>query len=71
MVRNEFRKNAVLTDAVQIENAKAGAVRALSNYLLATAGMNDPKVKGAMKDFNDRSVPSTSAQEDSTKPETK
>jgi Complex 1 protein (LYR family) len=61
-VRNEFRRHAQLDDkndkeASQIAHLKANAIRALSNYLLAMNASKDPKLKSAMKDFHDRSVP--------------
>jgi len=40
-----------------IETYKLDAVRALSNYLLATSALKDPKVASAMKDFHKRSIP--------------
>jgi Complex 1 protein (LYR family) len=66
-VRNEFRRHAHLVAVLdddedngttqQIANLKANAIRALSNYLLAMNASKDPKLKSAMKDFHDRSVP--------------
>jgi hypothetical protein len=55
-VRNEFRKKKDITDPIAIENAKADAVRALSNYLLATSARKDPKITQAMEEFHGRSV---------------
>jgi Complex 1 protein (LYR family) len=65
-VRYEFRRHAHLAvvdddedngTTQQIANLKANAIRALSNYLLAMNASKDPKLKSAMKDFHDRSVP--------------
>ncbi|GKY91167.1 hypothetical protein MPSEU_000089500 [Mayamaea pseudoterrestris] len=54
-VRSEFRKP--YASPKQIEAAKQNAVRALANYLLATAAPKDPNgVGGAMKDFYKRSA---------------
>jgi Complex 1 protein (LYR family) len=55
-VRNEFRRNMNITYEIDIENAKAAAIRALSNYMLANSARKDPKVSAAMKDFHNRSV---------------
>ena len=55
-VRSEFRKNRSLTVAEDIENAKASAVRALSNYMLAVSAPKDAKLASSMKDFHGRSV---------------
>ena len=60
-VRNEFRKNEKVTDPDRIEICKGNAVRALSNYLLATSAPKDPKIKTALTDFHRRSVPSNDA----------
>ncbi len=48
MVRSEFRKNAGETDSDKIEALRAGAVRALSNYLLYESGSKDPVMKQRM-----------------------
>jgi len=48
MVRTEFRKNAKVTDPLKIEDLRAAAVRALSNYLLYESGAKDPRVKQRM-----------------------
>ena len=48
MVRNEFRKHAGETDPDKIEALRAGAVRALSNYLLYESGSKDPAMKQRM-----------------------
>ena len=54
-VRTEFRK--LLTTPEQIEAAKQNAIRALANFLLATAAPKDPNGVGrAMKDFYKRSA---------------
>lgn len=55
-IRNDFRSKKFLTNEIEIENAKASAVRALSNFLLANSAPKDPKVHSAMKDFHGRSV---------------
>jgi hypothetical protein len=53
-VRSEFRKPYETN--VQLENAKQNAIRALSNYMLATAAPKDPTVGGAMKDYYKRTA---------------
>jgi len=55
-VQTEFRKNMVLKDKIAIENAKAGAVRALSNYMLFESGAKDAQVSKAMSSFHTASV---------------
>ena len=53
MVRSEFGKNKDVKDETQIEVLKAGAIRALSNYMLFESGGKDKKLGGAMKKFNE------------------
>ena len=53
MVRGEFLKNKDETDETRIEALKAGAVRALSNYMLYESGAKDKKLGKAMNKFND------------------
>jgi hypothetical protein len=55
-VKNEFSKHRQETNPEQIEAAKANAIRALSNYLLAMNAPKDPKMTAAMKDYHGRSV---------------
>jgi Complex 1 protein (LYR family) len=55
-VKKEFRKNQHLTNPDEIDNAKASAVRALSNYMLTNSARKDPKVASAMDNFHNRSV---------------
>jgi hypothetical protein len=52
MVKGEFAKNKTVKDAAQIEVLKAGAIRALSNYMLYESGSKDTKLGTAMKKFN-------------------
>lgn len=54
MVRSQFQANRQLSDPVQIENAKASAVRALSNYMLYQSAQKDGQMQQAMKDQVDR-----------------
>lgn len=56
-VRDQFERRRNETDPDVIETYKLDAVRALSNYLLATSALKDPKVASAMKDFHKRSIP--------------
>lgn len=56
-VRNEFRRHATQTDEIILTDLKANAIRALSNYLLAMNASNDPKLKSAMQEYHNRSVP--------------
>jgi hypothetical protein len=65
-VREEFRCHRNQTDLVMIERLKADAVRALSNYLLAVNANKDRKLKTAMQDFHDRSVPTNKNNTDTT-----
>mmetsp|Transcript_6772 Transcript_6772/g.9708 ORF Transcript_6772/g.9708 Transcript_6772/m.9708 type:complete len:114 (-) Transcript_6772:43-384(-) len=53
MVRGEFAKSKDVTNEVEIEALKAGAIRALSNYMLYESGAKDKKLGSAMKKFND------------------
>lgn len=55
-VRAQFRKHQGETDPDKIEQYKADAIRALSNYLLTQQAQKDPKVAAAMKDYHGRSV---------------
>jgi hypothetical protein len=55
-VRTEFDRHRDLHDEERLEAAKANAVRALSNYMLAVAAPKDPKLKARMQDFHGRSV---------------
>ena len=58
VVRQEFAKNAAVTDEAQIQALQANAIRALSNYLLFQNSSADPKVKQAVQNFHDRHVSS-------------
>ena len=49
-VRSQFEANRAVDDPVQLENLKANAVRALSNYMLYQSAQNEPKLNQAMKD---------------------
>ncbi len=53
MVKSEFGKNKDVTDEAQIEALKAGAIRALSNYMLFESGTKDKKLGSAMNKFNE------------------
>jgi hypothetical protein len=53
MVRSEFSKNQKEKDPTKIEALKAGAIRALSNYMLYESGTKDQKLGKAMNTFND------------------
>lgn len=53
-VRSQFQVNRQLTDPVHIENAKANAIRALSNYMLYQSAQKDAHMHQAMKDQVDR-----------------
>lgn len=57
MVQKEFKQHKHETNPEQIETYKANAVRALSNYVLTQSAPKDPKVKSAMQDYHERSVP--------------
>lgn len=58
MVRMEFDKSNNETDEAKIEAMKAGAIRALSNYMLYESGGKDKKLGKAMKKFNDDTMDS-------------
>ncbi len=53
MVRGEFAKSKGVTNEVEIEALKAGAIRALSNYMLYESGAKDQKLGSAMNKFNE------------------
>ena len=53
MVRGEFSKNMHEKDEAKIEMLKAGAIRALSNYMLYESGAKDQKLGKAMSNFNE------------------
>ena len=48
-VRSQFDANRHETDAIKIENLKANAVRALSNYMLYRSAQEEPNLRQAMK----------------------
>ena len=56
VVKAEFSRHLDETNPDRLEALKANAIRALSNYMLATQAPNDPKVAAAAKDFHGRSV---------------
>ncbi|GMI42035.1 hypothetical protein TrCOL_g3289 [Triparma columacea] len=63
-LRSQFRANANLTDEVEVENAKAAAVRGLANYMVMEAGGRD-KGTGlgkAMRKFNESERPKTESE---------
>jgi hypothetical protein len=49
-VRSQFDASRHETDPVKIENLKANAVRALSNYMLYQSAQKDTQLQKAMKD---------------------
>jgi len=49
-VRSQFEANRRETDPVKIENLKASAIRALSNYMLYQSAQKDTQLQQAMKD---------------------
>jgi hypothetical protein len=55
-VRSEFWKNKDVQNEAQIETLKAGAIRALSNYMLFESGGKDKKLGSAMKNFNEKTI---------------
>mmetsp|Transcript_2730 Transcript_2730/g.3219 ORF Transcript_2730/g.3219 Transcript_2730/m.3219 type:complete len:112 (+) Transcript_2730:233-568(+) len=55
MVNSEFGKNKHEKDEAKIEIMKAGAIRALSNYLLYESGAKDNKLGKAMNNYNEAS----------------
>jgi hypothetical protein len=57
-VRNEFKKNAKLTDEAVIEKLKSNAVRGLSNYLMMESAAKDERFQKQSKAFIAREVDS-------------
>jgi hypothetical protein len=53
-VRSQFDANRQETDPVKLENLKANAVRALSNYMLYQSAQKDTQLQQAMKDQVDK-----------------
>mmetsp|Transcript_711 Transcript_711/g.916 ORF Transcript_711/g.916 Transcript_711/m.916 type:complete len:110 (+) Transcript_711:165-494(+) len=53
IVRTEFRKNTEVKDPQKIEELKANAVRALSNYLVLQSGMKDEHLRRRMNSFKE------------------
>ena len=49
-VRSQFKAHQRETDPIKIENLKANAVRALSNYMLYQSAQKDVRMQQAMKD---------------------
>lgn len=56
IVKLEFTKSKDEKDEGRIEVLKAGAIRALSNYMLYESGGKDEKLGKAMKKFHDKST---------------
>lgn len=58
-VRTSFSAHQHLTDPTEIETAKAGAVRALANFMLVESAGTDKTggLQKAMKRFNERERP--------------
>ena len=54
-IRQQFRADYKTPE--EVEAAKANAVRALSNYMLFTSGQKDQKVKKAMNEYHQASIP--------------
>lgn len=49
-VRSQFDAGRHETDPIKVENLKANAVRALSNYMLYQSAQKDDQLQQAMKD---------------------
>lgn len=49
-VRSQFDAHRQETDPVKVENLKANAVRALSNYMLYQSAQKDTQLQQAMKE---------------------
>lgn len=64
MVRTEFKNSMYEKDEAKIEVLKAGAIRALSNYMLYESGAKDEKLRGAMKRQSDDAVGQISSDKD-------
>lgn len=52
IVGKEFRKNAALTDPVQIEQLKSHAIRGLANYLMIEATNKDARFQKSVNNFS-------------------
>mmetsp|Transcript_49267 Transcript_49267/g.73328 ORF Transcript_49267/g.73328 Transcript_49267/m.73328 type:complete len:126 (+) Transcript_49267:233-610(+) len=55
-VRSEFEKGRYEKDEAKILSLKAGAVRALSNYMLYESGTKDARLGKAMDTFNKNTI---------------
>jgi hypothetical protein len=67
MTKSEFAKYRHEKDELKIEVLKAGAVRALSNYMLYESGRKDKKLEKAMnRFFNPDSVASVTSSTSNT-----
>ena len=49
-VRSQFDANRKEKDPIKVENLKANAVRALSNYMLFQSAQKEPNLQKAMKE---------------------
>ncbi|GMH57638.1 hypothetical protein TrRE_jg5400, partial [Triparma retinervis] len=52
-LRSQFSANKGLTDPIEVENAKAAAVRGLANYMVMEAGGRENTLGKAMNKFNE------------------
>ena len=66
-VRSQFKASKLETDPVKIENLKANAVRALSNYMLYQSAQQDTQLQKAMKDQVDEAQKSLKPKDDTSK----
>lgn len=67
MVRTEFKKSMDETNEAKIGVLKAGAIRALSNYMLYESGAKVEKLRGAMKKQSDDAVGQLAAKKSDVK----
>jgi hypothetical protein len=58
-VRSQFEANRTEKDPIKLENLKANAVRALSNYMLYQSAQKDTRLQKAMKDQVDNAIKDT------------
>jgi hypothetical protein len=51
ILRNEFKKNASVTDPAIVENLKSNAIRGLANYLMMESATKDKKFQAQVNEF--------------------
>lgn len=51
-MRNEFKKNAGVTDSATLAALRSNAVRALTNYLMLESSNKDQRLRERIANFN-------------------